>query len=150
MARGTRAEVNLDSVAKVGWWSLAVWVAAVLGALLLSAPAAGGVALGGGITLGFLALHLSLVGFWARPRPHWSARVYLWVLWLAKWPLIGTALWLCLRSGWVSPVWVCAGAAVVPVVATVMAARWPSKRGGRLQSGSPTSALEERTADAGA
>jgi hypothetical protein len=118
-----RSQPNLGSVAKVGWWSLAVWSALVIGALVVGPTAAAGVALGGGMTLGFLALHLSLVRLWARPRRHWSARAYLWFLWLAKWPLVGTALWFCLKGGLVSPVWICAGAAIVPTVATLVAVR---------------------------
>lgn len=116
-----QGRVNLRSVAKVGWWSLAVWAVAVAGALPIGANAAVGVLVGGGITLAFLALHLSLASLWARPRRHWSARAYLWFLWVAKWPLVGAALWYCLKAGVASPVWVCAGAALVPVVATVSA-----------------------------
>ncbi len=120
MARGKRAEVDLGLAAKAGWWSLAVWAAAVIGASLLGARAGVGVAVGGGIMIAFLGLHLALARLWGRPGRHWSARVYLWFLWVAKWPLIGTALWLCLKHGWASPVWVCVGVAIVPAVATVM------------------------------
>jgi len=116
-----QGRVNLGSVAKVGWWSLAVWAAAVAGALPIGANAAVGVLVGGGITLASLALHMRLTALWSRDRGHWSRRGYLWFLWLAKWPLIGLALWYFLARGYASPVWVCVGAAIVPAVATVIA-----------------------------
>jgi hypothetical protein len=110
-----------------------VWAAAIIAAAPAGAAAATGVALGGGITLASLALHLSLAAQWRRRlQPRRSARIYLWFLWLAKWPLVGTALWYCLTRGVASPVWVCVGAAVVPAVATALALR-RAPRGGRLQ-----------------
>ena len=120
---GSRAQLGLRLVEKVGWWSLALWSAALIGALRIGAPAALGLALGGGIMLGFLALHLSLARLWGRPKRRWSARAYLWFLWLVKWPVVGTALWFSLNSGQASPVWVCVGATLVPVVATLIAVR---------------------------
>ena len=111
----------------VAWWSFVVWLAGIGAALPAGAAPARGVALGGGITLASLALHLSLTSRWSRPRQRRrSARIYLWFLWLAKWPLVGTALWYCLTRGVASPAWVCVGAAVVPAVATALALRsWP-------------------------
>ena len=110
----------------MAWWSLALWLAAIAAAFPAGAAAARGVALGGAITLASLALHLALASRWGRQQQPRSARAYLWFLWLAKWPLVGTALWYCLTRGLASPVWVCVGAAVVPTVATALALRrWP-------------------------
>jgi len=137
-------------VRAVAWWSLAVWLAAIVAALPAGAAAAGGIALGGGITLVSLALHLSLASQWGRPRQRRrSARIYLWFLWLAKWPLVGTALWYCLTRGMASPVWVCVGAAVVPAVATALALRsWP--RGASGGADQPAGRLAGRSANASA
>ena len=114
---------DLRLAERVGIWSAAVWSLAVLAALGVGTGEAFGLAVGGGFTLGFLALHLALARQWIAPTRRRSARVYLWLLWLVKWPAAATILYLALTSGWADPIWLCLGAGTVPLVATVFAAR---------------------------
>ena len=114
---------DLRTAERVGMWSTAVWSLAVLATLGAGADKALGLAIGGGFTLGFLALHLALARQWIAPTRRRSARIYLWFLWLVKWPAAATILYLALKSGWADPIWLCLGAGTVPLVATVFAAR---------------------------
>ncbi len=126
MGEAAKAELgraDLGPAERVGIWSAALWSAAVLLALPAGAGRALGLAIGGGFTLGFLALHLALARQWIAPTRRRSARVYLWAVWLVKWPAAGTLLYLAFRSGLADPAWLCLGAGIVPLVATVFAAR---------------------------
>jgi hypothetical protein len=102
-------------------WSALALASAVLGAAFVSSRAAVGLALGGAISLGSLALHWALVAAWVRPLRRRRAKVGFWAVWLVKWPLIGVALFLALKGGWVAPGWLCAGVGVVPAMATGLA-----------------------------
>ena len=114
---------DLGTAERVGMWSAVVWSVAVLAALGAGPGRALGLAAGGGITLGFFALHLTLARQWIAPTRRRSARVYLWLLWLVKWPAAATLLYLALKSGWADPIWLCLGAGTVPLVATALALR---------------------------
>ena len=114
---------DLRMAERVGMWSAAVWSLAVLAALGAGPGRALGLAAGGGLTLGFFALHLALARQWIEPARRRSARVYLWLLWLVKWPAAATLLYLSLKSGWADPIWLCLGAGTVPLVATAFALR---------------------------
>ncbi len=114
---------------RIGLWSLALWAAATLGAAFAGRQAAGGVAAGGAIMLCSYALHLALARAWMRRGPGRSARVYLWFLWLLKWPIVVGVLWAVLSTGFASPAWPCAGTALVPAVATLFALRAAACRG---------------------
>ena len=118
-----RDRMDLRLAERVGLWSAALWSLAVLAALGAGTAQAFGLAVGGGFTLGFLALHLALARQWIAPSRRRSARIYLWLVWLVKWPAAGTLLYLALKSGLADPIWLCLGAGVVPLVATVFAAR---------------------------
>ncbi|HUU55363.1 MAG TPA: hypothetical protein VMY87_10640 [Armatimonadota bacterium] len=112
---------SLGTAQRVGMWSAVVWSLAALAALGAGPGRALGLAVGGGITLGFFALHLALARQWIAPARRRSARIYLWFVWLVKWPASGTLLYLALTSGYADPVWLCLGAGIVPLVATVFA-----------------------------
>ncbi|MCJ7752237.1 MAG: hypothetical protein MUQ65_14315 [Armatimonadetes bacterium] len=114
---------DLGTAERVGMWSAAVWSLAVLAALTAGPGRALGLAAGGGITLGFFALHLALARQWTAPTRRRSARIYLWFVWLVKWPACGTLLYLALTSGWADPIWLCLGAGIIPLVATAFALR---------------------------
>jgi len=112
-------------------WSAAVYSLAVLATLGAGADKALGLAIGGGITLGFFVLHLALARQWIAPTRRRSARIYLWFVWLLKWPASATLLYLALTSGWADPVWLCLGAGIVPLAATAVAlSLLPSTRTG--------------------
>jgi hypothetical protein len=130
---------DLGLAERIGLWSLALWVAATLGAAFAGRQAAVGVAAGGAIMLCSYVLHLALARVWMRRGPGRSARVYLWFLWLLKWPIIVGVLWAVLSTGSASPAWLCAGTAVVPAAATLFALRAAACRS-RLASaqGEPT------------
>lgn len=122
---------DLRMAERVGVWSAAVWSLAVLATLGAGADKALGLAIGGGITLGFFVLHLALARQWIAPTRRRSARIYLWFVWLLKWPASGTLLYLALTSGWADPVWLCLGAGIVPLAATAVAlSLLPSTRTG--------------------
>ena len=114
---------DLRMAERVGMWSAAVWSLAVLAALGAGADKALGIATGGGVTLGFFVLHLALARQWIAPTRRRSARIYLWFVWLVKWPACGTLLYLALTSGWADPIWLCLGAGIIPLVATAFALR---------------------------
>jgi len=122
---------DLRMAERVGVWSAVVWSLAVLATLGAGADKALGLAIGGGITLGFFVLHLALARQWIAPTRRRSARIYLWFVWLLKWPASGTLLYLALTSGWADPVWLCLGAGIVPLAATAVAlSLLPSTRTG--------------------
>jgi hypothetical protein len=114
---------DLRMAERVGMWSAAVWCLALLATLGAGADKALGFAIGGGITLGFFALHLALARQWMAPARRRSARIYLWLVWIVKWPAAATLLYLALTSGWADAIWLCLGAGTVPLVATAFAAR---------------------------
>jgi len=125
-AHNQTARLDLGLAERAGLWALALWLVATGGLLAVSASAAAGLALGGGLTLSSLALHLALARAWLRPPRRRWARGYLWAIWLVKWPAVGALLWFAVKSGWASPIWLCVGTGIVPLVATVMAVgRWP-------------------------
>lgn len=122
---------DLRMAERVGMWSAALWSLAVLATLGAGADKALGIAIGGGITLGFFVLHLALARQWMAPARRRSARIYLWFVWLLKWPASGTLLYLALTSGWADPIWLCLGAGIVPLAATAVAlSLLPSTRTG--------------------
>jgi hypothetical protein len=115
--------IDLGTAERVGIWSAAIWSLSVLAALPAGPDKALGLAAGGGIILGFFALHLALARQWtAHPRPRF-ARIYLWFIWLLKWPACGLLLYLAIASGRAHPIWLCLGAGIVPLVATTLALR---------------------------
>jgi len=108
------------------------WLLLVLCGFLVGPEEAAGAALGGAIILSLFALHLGLARSCLRPGKR-AGRVSLWVLCFVKWPLVVAALFFAIRSGVVAPVWVCIGASVVPVVATITGLymlRHPARPGG--------------------
>jgi hypothetical protein len=111
---------GLSFVRRIGTASALLWVVAILGALPHATGAAAGLAIGGALTLGFFALHLALARRWLRQsRP--SGRLYLWALWLVKWPAVGAVLYLAITSGLADPLWLCVGAAIIPLTTTIFA-----------------------------
>ncbi len=114
---------DLRPARRVWVWSLVVWLGLALAALALGPHAAAGVVVGGGIVLASFAIHMALARAWLGSDRRRGARWYLWALWLVKWPLIAAILYVSIRMGFASPVWVCAGAAVVPLMATATAIR---------------------------
>ena len=122
---------DLRMAERVGMWSAAVWSLAVLATLGAGADKALGIATGGGVTLGFFVLHLALARQWIAPTRRRSARIYLWFVWLVKWPASGMLLYLAINSGWADPIWLCLGAGIVPLAATAVAlSLLPSTRTG--------------------
>jgi hypothetical protein len=114
---------GLQPATRIGLWSLVLWGGAAAGAAWAGPEAVGGVATGGAVTLCSYAIHLGLARSWAFGRRRRSARAYLWFLWLLKWPLVGSLLYVSLRTGFAAPGWICAGAGIVPVAATLFALR---------------------------
>ncbi len=114
---------DLRPARRVLVWSLLVWSGLALAALALGPRAAAGVAVGGGIVLGSFAIHMGLARAWLGSERRRRARFYLWALWLVKWPLIAAILYVSIRTGFASPLWVCVGTAVVPLMATATAIR---------------------------
>jgi hypothetical protein len=102
-------------------WSLVIWVLATAVLVVGDRGAALGVACGGAVSVGLFSLHRSLVKMWCCAGLRGRARRWLWVIWVAKWPLVGSFLYLALREGQAAPGWMCAGAGLVPAVATVIA-----------------------------
>lgn len=101
---------------------LALGLAAV-GAVPFGPRALGGLALGAAVGLGSLALHRALVEAWVRPLRWRRARVGFWLVWLAKYPVLGLILWVALGRGWAAPGWFCLGVSLLPGVATAIAVR---------------------------
>ncbi|GEM_PF-1378363 len=121
--RGEVERFHIGVAGRVARWSLAAWAAAMLGAIAAGPRAAAGMALGGALSLGLFSLHRVLVATCVRPE-HWRKwRVVFWSVWVLKWPAVGTLLYLVVKGGWVSPMWLCAGVALVPGVATALAVR---------------------------
>lgn len=128
-ARAEAKKIDLRLAERAGFSALVLWLVAVGGMLSVSTRGAAGLLLGGGLTLSFLALHLALAKTWLRPGPRRWVRLYLWGIWLVKWPLVAGLLWFGIKTGWASPIGLCAGAGIIPLVATVMAlGRWPRRR----------------------
>lgn len=111
----------------IGLVSLVMWgVLALLGlGTLALAPfdthAAHGLAIGGGISFGTIALYRALVRAWVRPDRWRKGRIVLVAVWLVKWPALGALLYLALKEWRVSPVWVCVGVGLLPAVVTAIA-----------------------------
>lgn len=108
-------------------WTLALWALGTLILLPVDMGAALGVAIGGGLSVGVLALYNSLVRAWVRPD-RWRKGRYLFVaIWLVKWPAIGALLYFGMKHWQASPAWVCVGVGLVPAVVTAIAA-WMALR----------------------
>lgn len=126
MERRPLSEVDrlpLGLLERVRRWALILLLPCVGALALLDRRAAAGVALGGAISLGSLALHEALLNLLMRPFRWRRVRNGFWLLWLIKWPLLGVALYLALSRGWVTPGWLCLGVGLVPLVATGLAAK---------------------------
>ncbi len=107
----------------VGTWSLIAWLLVTAGLALADRSAAAGVACGGAASLGLFSLHRLLMPAWRHAQGRRKARRWLWAIWVVKWPLVGALLYLSLSVARAAPGWVCAGAGLVPAVATAMALR---------------------------
>lgn len=120
-------------VKRVGRWALVSWLAATLGLLAVDGGAAASLALGGAVSLGSFGFHGLVVSVLLRPGVSRLARVGLWLVWLAKWPVLGVGLWVALQSSWMSLLWLCLGLGVVPAVTTALvvkslaAEKWSGK-----------------------
>lgn len=114
------AENSLRFVTRIGTASAALWAAAILAALRYGPGAAAGIAIGGALTLASFALHVVLARHWlGQARP--SGRLYLWALWLIKWPTVGALLYFPVTSGLAPSFWLCVGAAIIPTTAIIFA-----------------------------
>jgi len=118
---GGVSKTPIGLVSLVMWGALALWGLGTLALLPLDARAACGMAVGGGIGLGTLALYRALVKAWVRPDRWRRGRFVLAGIWLVKWPVLGALLYLALKEWRVSPVWVCVGVGLVPAVVTAVA-----------------------------
>jgi hypothetical protein len=116
-------QLHISLIERVSRWALVVLVSAGGGLLVFSPKAAAGVAIGGGLSLGLLALHRALASRWLLSGRGRARRVAFWALWLLKWPCLCLLLYLALSRGWVAAGWLCAGAGLVPAVATGLALR---------------------------
>ncbi len=112
---------GLRVAARIGLWSLVLWTGAMAAAALAGPQALGGVAAGGALTLCSYAVHLALTRSWMSGRARRSARVYLWFLWLLKWPLVCAVLYAALSTNLAAPSWLCLGVGIVPIAATLFA-----------------------------
>ncbi len=115
-------EPAVDVVKLVVRRALMLWVLAMLGSLAVGIRAAGGVAFGGGISVGTLVLYRALVRSWVRPDRWRRGRIVLIGVWLVKWPAIAGLLYLATHYCGASPLWLCAGVGLVPAVVTAVAA----------------------------
>lgn len=120
-ARTELKRCELKLAKRTGLNALLLWLAVVGGLWAFFPREAAGVLLGGGLTLFFLAIHLSLAQSWLRPGPRRWVRLYLWGVWLVKWPLVVALLWFGIKTEWASPIGLCLGAAIIPLTATAMA-----------------------------
>ena len=89
-----------------------------------------------------MALHGALARGWraslrGSTAPNRRRRAVLWAVWVLKWPVLGTVLWLALRNGWVSAGWLCVGVGLTPGVIVMMAAAAAvgRRRGERAKAG---------------
>jgi len=103
--------------------SLLTAVGLTLGALLSGPKQALGAALGSAIGLLLFSLHRGLGSRMLRPQQKLVGLIGCWALWAAKWPVVGAILYLTLRSGMVSPGWLCIGVSIVPAVSVALAVR---------------------------
>ena len=118
---GEVERLHLGLAQRVVGWSLAAWAVGTLGAAALGWLATAGFALGAALSLGLFSLHRALVVTCVRPERWRRRRVVFWLVWVVKWPALGTLLYIAVRGGWVAPAWLCAGVALVPAVATALA-----------------------------
>ncbi len=109
-------ETRIGLVELVVRRALAVWVVGTLCALPFDLGAAVGLALGGGLGIGSVLLYRGLARAWLRPERRRRGKYVLALLWVVKWPVLGGLLYVGLRFGQASPVWVCVGVGLVPAV----------------------------------
>jgi hypothetical protein len=114
-------ELHGDVTGRVSLWCLIAWVLASAGLAAADSRAAIGFSSGGAVSLGIFSLHRSLVRWWWCKSDRRKARVWLWIIWVMKWPLVGTFLYCALKTGRVAPEWICVGAGLVPAMATIAA-----------------------------
>jgi len=114
-------ETSLGLVELVVRRALMVWALGMVCLLPISARAAAGVTVGGGISVGMVVLYRALVNTWVRPDRWRRGRFALLGVWLVKWPVVGALLYFAMKDWQVSPLWLCAGVGLVPAVVTAVA-----------------------------
>ena len=110
-------------VERVAGWSFVAWILSTGPMWLLNQEAGAGIAIGGGVSVGSLVLYRAVVNTWVQPLRRRATRVALWMSALIKWPVIGVLFYVALKSGWVSPGWLCVGVGLVPAMAVTLVLR---------------------------
>jgi len=98
-----------------------VCVLLAVGALVVDRSALRGVLLGGGISIGSLELYRLVANALLHPERHRRARMWLYLVWVVKWPALWVLLYWAMGDGGVSPESLCMGLGVVPAAVTVLA-----------------------------
>jgi len=114
---------HIGLIERVTRGSVLAALALCLAALTVGPKQALGAAFGGAISLLLLSLHRALGARILGPQRKLVGLIEYWAIWAMKWPLLGFTLYLALRSGIVSPGWLCIGASVVPAVSVALALR---------------------------
>jgi hypothetical protein len=108
---------------RVAIWAAAVWVAASLIGFLVNRPLGLGLVAGGGVMLAMLEVYRRLASVILVPARRRRSLALFWGVWLAKWPIVGGALYFALRDGAASPLGVALGLGIVPAAATAIVLR---------------------------
>jgi len=100
-----------------------VCVLLAVGALVVDRSALGGMLLGGGISIGSLELYRLLAAALLHPGRGRRARVWLYRVWVVKWPGLWVLLYWAMGEGRVTLESLCVGLGVVPAAVAVQAVR---------------------------
>jgi hypothetical protein len=110
-------------IGRLGAWSAALLLLAVLTAVFQDRALAVGIALGGALALALLGLHRALApALLTSPRRR-VVRAAFWTVWAVKWPLICALLYVVFRHHLASPAGIAIGVGILPAVATLLALR---------------------------
>ncbi len=115
--------LHIGLARRVAIWAAGLWVSASLISALASRSLSLGLVVGGGAMLLMFEVYRWMASVILIPGRRRRSLALFWGVWLAKWPLVGGALYLALRGGAASPAGVALGFAIVPAVATAIVLR---------------------------
>jgi hypothetical protein len=101
--------------------ALLLWGLLVVGALGAGRPAVTGVLLGGGISIGSFEFYRLLGAALLQPERVRRARIWLYLIWMVKWPALWLLLYWAIGDGQVALEWLCLGLGAVPAALMLLA-----------------------------